>query len=112
MRNLVTLLVVALTSATAASLPITSSPAYAALRQQTAGNILPLAPAACATLTGPGEIPAPGFVTCVDLATGTKPGNFCYGFPALDDLRLILVCPNRTEFDLGAASTDTAVVAT
>ena len=76
MRNLVTLLVVVLTSATAASLSITSSPASAALRQQTASNILPLAPAACATLTGPGEIPAPGFVTFDDLAAGTSIGSF------------------------------------
>ena len=31
-----------------------------------------------------------------------------YGFPALANLRLILVCPNRAEFDLGGATTDAA----
>jgi hypothetical protein len=46
------------------------------------------------------------FVSPAQAAPGGQPAVSGYGFPALADLRLILVCPSWAEFDLGAARAD------
>jgi hypothetical protein len=46
------------------------------------------------------------FISPAQAAPGGQPRVGGYGFPALADLRLILVCPSRAELDLGAARAD------
>ena len=91
-----------------AAAPATVMPTATATQTATPTATATATRTATATATRPAPSAAAIFTFPAAAAPGGEPAVSGYGFPAAADLRLVLTCPGRAEFDLALARTDAA----